>query len=252
MGDSSVTTDSDVTDRQVRQQHGTAPGGTWYKKQKDMLAAYADGDKQGHLVAWDRVPYMKDGKLCVPRVYGLYASAQDFVRNLLLVDEKKRFGYELIPENAPCKAYADIEWEGPADPDHSTLKRLLKYLRERASELYLQKAPHQWKMYVACGTREAKGAGPGVMKHSYHVVIPNLVFQSNLDMAPLFNVPTDHIEFWWTDRNCKPKCMVDSSVYGRNRIFRTLYSAKRSLDCGVPPILRLKNEREVRPAHPES
>jgi hypothetical protein len=231
---------SKVMSELERQEHGIPPGGTWYKKQDPMLKAYADGKKQGYPAAWDRVPFMKGDKLCVTKAYGLYDSAKDFFNSLLQCAPERRFGYEFFPSDAPCKAHADIEWEGPEEPYHSTLQRLLKYFRERVSELYPEKATDEWEIHVACGTRPAKG----MMKHSYHIVISNLVFPCNTAMVQLFAVSKDHSEFWRTGKDGVNKCIVDTSIYTPNRLFRTLYSLKRTLDGSVPPLLRLKNVDE--------
>ncbi len=239
MGDSSVVSDGGVMNEQARQKHGIPPGGAWWWRQAPMLEAYAAGGKHGHTVAWDTAP--KKGEKRGAKAYGLYDSVEAFYARLLRCTPSQRFGYELIPEATPCKAHADIEWEGPEDPEHSTLLRLLNYFRERASELYPEKAADAWEIHVACGTRPPDS---GRTKHSYHVVISNLVFPCNKAMAPLFAVPEDRSEFWRAGKDGVNKCIVDTSIYTTNRLYRTVYSQKRTLDGSVPPLLRLKNVRE--------
>ena len=224
-----------------RQEHQIPPGGMWWLKQSHMLAAYAAGGKTGHTVAWD-----KKGEQIGAKLYGLYDSVEAFYASLLQCNSNHRFGYELMPTGTPCKAYIDIEWVGPEDPEHSTLKRLLAYFRERASELWPQKTKDEWEIHVACGTRPTDS---GLAKNSYHVVFSNLVFECNKDMGQLFAVPSEREEFWWdydSDEKRKQRCMVDQTVYTDNRNFRTLYSTKRCPKGNVPPLLRLKNDNEVR------
>ena len=104
-------------------------GGMWYVRQAPMLEAL-HSNKGGFAAAWDTVP----GK--GSKAYGLYPSPGDFYANLLQNPANERFGYELIPENTPCKAYADVEWIGVPDRNHTLLTRFNKFIRKRAAEWY--------------------------------------------------------------------------------------------------------------------
>ena len=197
-----------------------------------MLDALSN--KQGNFcIAWDR----KAGG--GPKVYGLYPSAEDFYTHLLQNPPNKRFGYELIPENTPCKAYADIEWIGAPDPNHTLLKRLITFFREQAAEKYPD-LPGHLEVYVACGSRPAEGER---VKHSYHVTIHNLVFPCNHDdqMKQFFTLPStsDYSEFYRSNAKGESKCIIDAGVYTRNRVFRLPYNMKRG---GTVPLLRLSND----------
>ena len=207
-------------------------GGAWYPLQAPMLEAYRANDG-GFTVAWDTIA----GK--GSKAYGLYPSPEDFYANLLRNPPTERFGYELIPENMACKAYADVEWMGKPDPNHTLLKRLITFFRKRAAEWYPD-ILGQLEVYVACGSRSTEG---GHFKHSYHVTIHNLVFPCNHDnlMKRFFTLPntSDYSEFYWTDAKGSSKCAVDMSVYSRNRVFSLPYNTKRS--CSVP-LLRLSND----------
>jgi hypothetical protein len=87
------------------------------------------------------------------------------------------------------------------------------------------------EVYVACGSRPTN-SGAGLVKHSYHITIANLVYACNHDksMEKFFTLPStsDFSAFHWTDAKGQSKCIVDLSVYTRNRVFRLPYNMKRS------------------------
>ena len=75
-------------------------------------------------------------------------------------------------------------------------------------------------------------SGAELVKHSYHITIANLVYACNHDksMEKFFTLPStsDFSAFHWTDAKGQSKCIVDLSVYTRNRVFRLPYNMKRS------------------------
>jgi hypothetical protein len=234
--DNATMTGGAPMDENSRKQHHVPPGGAWYWRQNDMLAAYTAGNKRGHTVAWDKAG---EGV----KAYGLYGSAKDCYTSLLECKKDMRFAYELIPINTRCRAYADVEWVGEADTQHATLKRILAFLRNEATKLFPKKKADEWEIHVACGTRPRSER----IKHSYHITIFNLIFERNEDMAQLFAAPLRNEEFMWTNEKNERVCMVDQKVYTNNRVIRTLYSTKRCTKEGdvVPPLRRLKKEGEV-------
>ena len=186
------------------------PGGEWFYTQQPMLEAYQAGN--GLAVAWDKPGGTK--------MYGLYTMAREaFMLNLLDTPVAYRHCYELLVENVSCKAYADVEWEGPDDPDHSELWRLVAAIRAKVRE----ELSHEPKIYVCCGTRPTK-EDPSVLKHSYHIVLDNIVYERNNDgqMKQLFAGITG---FTWMDE-FEEKNKVDSAVYTKNRVFRLPHCTK--------------------------
>ena len=205
-----------------------------------MLAAFRDNGCKGFTVAWDKKP--GDQK----KAYGLYPSVEDFFDNMLLSPANARFGYELIPENTECKAYADIEWYGEQDTAHAILNDFVAFLRERAGKWYHPQMVERPRIYVACGSRP--DPGKGCFKNSYHLTIDNLVFTCNHDgQMKSFFTPSpdtcdpshDHSKFYSTNSEGERKCIVDLSVYSKNRTFRLPYNMKRGT---IVPLLRLSND----------
>ena len=90
---------------ELAEQHGLPDGGTWYSRQAPQMDLYAKAG--GFLVSWDSA---HGG---ASKVYGVYPSPEDFYSNLMEVAASKRYGYEVIGPNAPCRAYADVEWYAP-------------------------------------------------------------------------------------------------------------------------------------------
>ena len=204
---------------QDREKNQIPKGGAWYWRQADMFHALSKN--KGYIaVAWDVAA--GEGK----KAYGLYATAEEFYEHLLQTPPDKRFGYELIPENTLCKAYADVEWIGEPDPNHTLLKRLIQFAAEWYPGIL-----GKLEVYVACGSRPTE-SGAELVKHSYHITIANLVYACNHDksMENFFTLPStsDFSAFHWTDAKGQSKCIVDLSVYTRNRVFRLPYNMKRS------------------------
>ena len=87
---------------QDREKSQIPKGGAWYPKQAAILDALSMN--KGYIeVAWDVAA--GEGK----KADGLYATAEEFYEYLLQTPPDERFGYELIPENTLCKAYADVD-----------------------------------------------------------------------------------------------------------------------------------------------
>jgi len=171
-------------------------GGEWFSTQRHMITQlqHVHGGK-GFTVAWDTG---LDGQ----KAYGIYLSPTDFYQCLLQNAADQRWGYELIPQDIPCKGYMDIEWIGPEDQEHNRLQVVVKALREKIySEFSITP-----EIYVNCGTRSIAAASAmsstattittatttsinpkkyeanehkDLFKHSYHVVINNLIFENN-------------------------------------------------------------------------
>ena len=148
------------------------PGGRWWtgkESQKPMLDTFHEDG--GLAISWDNG---HGGKM-----FGIYPQAKsklDFMLLLLDTPWTHRHAYEMLVENVPCKAYADVEWIGQPDPDHCTLKRLVSAIRSKVNEEY----KHDPNIYVCCGTRPTKD-DPSTNKHSYHIVLEDIIHERNND-----------------------------------------------------------------------
>lgn len=203
------------------------PGGEWFYTQQPMLEVYHATDSDGLTVAWD-TPTVGGAKM-----YGAYSMPREmFMLNLLDTPVANRHCYELLVEDVPCKAYADIEWEGPEDPDHSELWRLVAAVRAKVQE----ELSHNPRIYVCCGTRPSKN-DPEVLKHSYHIVLDNIIYERNNDgqMKQLF---TSIPGFSWMD-GFEEKQKVDGRVYSKNRVFRLPHCTKSG---SATPLVRISGD----------
>ncbi len=200
------------------------PNGRWFtgsESQKPMLEIYrAEG---GLAMSWDNG---YGGKL-----FGVYPilSKEDFMHLLLDIPLAARHAYEMLVEGVSCRAYVDAEWQGPPDLEHSTLQRLVAAIRSKVLETY----KIQPKIYVCCGTRVTK-EDPSVYKHSYHIVLKNVIFGCNNDgqMKALFTTIPGLV---WMD-GVEEKAMIDGRVYTKNRHFRLPHSCKIG---STTPLLRI-------------
>lgn len=197
------------------------PHGRWFHgldSQKLMLEAYHEHSPPDALaVGWDT---QYGGKM-----FGIYPpgiTKDEFMHLLLEIPWAQRHCYELLVENVPCKAYADVEWIGPPEEDHATLKLMIAAMRAKIREVYSRDPA----IYVCCGSRPAASSSDQeqMIKHSYHVVCDNIIFERNNDgqMKELF---TTIPGFTWMD-DVEEKPMIDSRVYTKNRHFRLPHCCK--------------------------
>ena len=63
------------------------------------------------------------------KMFGFYPSVQDFYESLLTLPAGRRYGYEIIVENKPCRSYADVEWEGGHDATHDRIRVFVRLPR---------------------------------------------------------------------------------------------------------------------------
>jgi hypothetical protein len=199
-------------------------GSQWFFRQTPARAALT---ANGFMTAWDTSSGAK--------LFAAYPSAPDFYKHFLKQPLDKRWGYEIIPESAPCKAYMNIEWLSPIDQgsdNHSRILLIIEDIRNRFEEKY-SRAP---EIYVCCGSRVVWGQKTAFYKNSYHVVIANFVFENNWDgqMRSFFMCnPTtttsmldseSNAHWYYPDpnpiRHGKPKSVLDHHVYLKNHQFR--------------------------------
>jgi hypothetical protein len=204
--------------------------GTWFWRQEPMLELYHA--EKGFAVAFDNLNSKGAGK-----IYGVYKDVGEFYYCLLESPVNQRWGYELIPVESPCKAYADIEWVGPAEPEHTTLRAIVGSIRAKAWEELGIRA----EIYVCCGSRPTKAGADGAaegdpsFKHSYHIVVENLVFEQNHDgqMKEFFTMEE---EWWWKHKGQR---VVDLCVYTKNRVFRLPLCCKQGMSV---PLVRISGD----------
>ena len=84
------------------------------------------------------------------------------------------------------------------------------------------------EIHVVCSSRPAPHL---CIKHSYHLVVSNLIFANNHDgqMRKLFIVPPedDDALFWTPADTMAKKSIIDLSIYTRNRCIRMPLCTKR-------------------------
>jgi len=207
--------------RRARSQHGLPGGGRWFWKQDPMLNEMKSCEMKrrgaGFAVAWqkdsDDVKYM----------YGLYEREEDFFAEMCKCPEGAWYGFELIPVLSECAAYADFEWEGEKDTEHSKMRLVVSEVRNVFEEEHNRAA----EVYVCCSTRQ-KGE---TWKNSYHLVVKNLVFATNHGgaMKAFWGRVRDRLSGaeWYWDNKGNPTHILDMAVYTRNRLIRLPLCSKR-------------------------
>ena len=150
-----------------KRRYGEPDGGEWFALQKQMhkrVEEYPDETRASIVtVAWHK----KEGG---GYSFGIYPDAATLQTALLQLREDRRFVFEQIEAEKRCRAYADVELVGAADAGHTRMREFCKRLRALCRDKHVLRA----ELYV--NTSSYAKSEPGVHKHSYHVVIRNLIF----------------------------------------------------------------------------
>lgn len=141
--------------------------------------------------------------------------------------------YELIREGRACRLYFDIEFigENGIDGGMRKLDFFVDTLGEALKTRYKKHLNGEDPQMVVINGSRACAAG---FKHSYHVVVCNVVFPNNTgDMkrfVELFVSVHRHkpMLVWHDEKTGEVKSIVDQGVYTKNRCFRTPLSHKLS------------------------
>eukprot|EP00808_Paulinella_micropora_P012832 g73211.t1 len=234
---------------------GRAPGQrrhdlVFYSGRGGMTAAFTRGDELGHSFFFKMLaPLARSGREGDSHLFSSCQDATVVFQYYQQLPTNERTRYVLIRPGRNCALYFDLEWLS-ASEDTSAEARL-SALREQTM-LALQRLGHPLPapphMEVLCLTRPADG---GAWKNSFHVTFPEVFFESNGEfgmklfvaeqllsradmsssssssrLARPFHVDTAK-EFYNYENNSKiAGCILDTSVYSRNRAWRLLGSHK--------------------------
>ena len=94
----------------------------------------------------------------------------------------------------------------------------------------------------------SRPAGDGESKRSYHVICPHVVFASNTGGMKAFvhdfiKTIEGHQALCFVDDKGNRKCVIDQTIYTKNRCFRTELSCKLS-DTTATCLRRVRLARE--------
>ena len=226
-----------VPDTWFDRAHGEAPGGRWFYLQKQVHECHRVMGR-GVIIAWGKSAGGKGGF-----TFGWYPNAGEVLTALLELDADKRFAFEQIPHDTPCRPYADVEWEGVRDETHALMRRMCSALRGYCARVFPGKC---MQLYVSCSTRPGKG---GVWKNSYHLHIRNVVFASNHNgqMRRFWEAfareeLAEGMWYWTKTTAARPEArrahVIDMSVYTKNRNLRLPWCMKR----GGTPFVRVSGD----------
>ena len=214
------------------------PNATWFKWKDnngvgpmDQMIKHAD--LEGHALAVARDYWgsktnskgVREDKIF--KMYTSFPTCEDFLSNTLLSSDTS-FMYEVIPENHMCKLHFDVEWTITMPPDFTeagkTLTAIINIINQRCQRV-LGLTP---RFIVSKGSR---AVGNQKFKHSYHIICPNIVFESNAGgmkafVHDLVQENQDKEVLWYIDKNGTRKCSIDTTIYNKNRCFRTENSCK--------------------------
>ena len=222
--------------RRARSQHGLPGGGRWFWKQDPMLneMKFCEMKRRGALfaVAWQK--QSKKNSEDVKYMYGLYENVEGFFAEMHKCPERAWYGFELIPVSRECAAYADFEWEGEKDTEHSKMRLVVSEVRSVFEEEHNRVA----EVYVCCSTRQKSET----WKNSYHLVVKNLVFKTNHGgaMKAFWKRIQDRLsddKWYWVNKD-KRTHILDMAVYTRNRLIRPPLCSKR----GGTPFKRINGD----------
>lgn len=208
-----------------RKRYGEPGGGEWFGLQKHMHERLAAHEERAGVVtvAWQK----ENGGY----IFGIYKDAQTLHAALMRLAPDARFLFEQIEREKPCRAYADVEWMGAADPGHTRMREFCRRLHAWCAQRY-EMRPELYVNTSSCATAE-----PGVHKHSYHVVIRNLIFPTNHtgEMSEFWSAfassELSAAEWYYTKKNKKGgekrAHIIDNGVYTMSRNLRCSLCRKR-------------------------
>lgn len=206
------------------------PPGDWFPCQKKLfthceaLAKQHGGSlpRGGLLVAWDRQKTKKDDTKTTVKAYWYYQTHTAYFSAVLACGDGRANGYELIPENTAVNLYMDIEWLGAEDREHEELAKIKKLI-DRKVNAERQDNPQDLQCLVMYSSRKIESktgtdsAKP--FKNSYHLICNGVVFPNNHD---------GEMKRFVEDLNMPHR--IDTTVYTRNRVMRTLGCSKFGSD----------------------
>lgn len=101
-----------------------------FPTQKQMFAVADDEPNAQHVYASCDKPKQKGKKF-----FALFSSYKDFAQTIASLPDSDRCFYEMIREDHPCNLYLDIEFVGPPEPEHGTVRVLLQQLDQKLRAL---------------------------------------------------------------------------------------------------------------------
>jgi len=204
---------STMIDKKTRRLFGMPSGGDWYYQQKDVLEAciVKYGALSGFVGAWQK-PNTK--AFC----YGVYENFNAFMLDVQTIEPTKRYGYEIIRADVPCRLFFDIEWISEiVDAFHEFMGRFVKAVHQ-VFEKRFGSVP---VLRTTCDTRVLKD---GSYKNSYHSLEGTLVFENGHGNGSLIKVVFNEVLDLLSPEDRK---RVDKGVFTRNRPMRTPLCSKR-------------------------
>jgi len=193
----------DVMSHDERRKKHVPAGGIWFWFKPRMIEGYNKNPTR-FTVAWDT---NGTGSKC----YGLYPSELNFLEHMLQCDKDKRWAYEVLMLDKECKAYGDVDFEGPADPLydngwHSNMDMILAHLRQKSLAMF-----NIDPIFKILFSSRPDG---DTIKHSFHIIIMNLIFGSNQDanLKELFSVIEAMGPKWFWNKKGVMKTLIDQSV----------------------------------------
>ena len=229
---------------ETQQDEGLPPSGAWFYKQEDAFR------HEGVYMAWDKRG--DEGK----KFYGVFPSHAAMCAAIEQHPQPdKRFGYEIIREGRPCRAFIDLEWLcHAATPEQEDEAR---GDAERLMRAYIEglKSAQDGRVVVLDGTRRVtvtaakakkenvydawvQNLGDGGHRHhharieclkfSYHIIVLDATFPSVAHVKRFVEgiPPPPALDVRWRPLNLKN--VPDMSIYTKNRVFRMLLCSKRS------------------------
>ena len=103
----------------------------------------------GFAVAWQTRKKDSDD---VTYMYGLYEDVEGFFVEMHKCPEGARYGFELIRDSRECVSYADFEWEGDEDAEHSKMRHVISVVRSVFEKAHNRKA----EVYVCWHTSQGR------------------------------------------------------------------------------------------------
>lgn len=159
--------------------------------------------------------------------------------------QKPRHLYEMVKFDRPCIFYLDIDCHRPlsGEEESQTIEatnlfiiHLFKYYFDLAICIYTDiiilksNCPTKFSLHILVRdcSKEVMFTNNGILKLLLCAVIDRLrSCLLNSDSNPIMHLPLSVIKHLFYNHNGKEQCIIDTSVYNKNKLFRTLWSCKK-------------------------
>ena len=191
---------------------------------------HATSLKHKFIVAFD---YMDETMTKPTKVYGSYKTSKIFYKKTKHIPPEERCFYVVIPENAPCCLFSDLEWDLSWKSVDEIKQKYIQVVTDTIKNTGIELLGDD---FLFCNASEQS-----TNKGSLHAHIPCVLFNNIQEQQRFVNavkIVLDSEDDWSfideSDKSFILKTFIDFGVYNKNRQIRLPYSSKKKVTANSP------------------